>query len=97
MWTYEDFEGLMANVTVRRKYKDGVHMITQLLAHDGYAMHVIGDNGYTDEEGNYTPPTYSYQVSTLAARETDTIARHEAVLITPEMDVVGQPNEEEIM
>ena len=97
MWTYENIEGLMENVTVRRKYKDGVHRGTQLLAHEGYALHIIGDNGYTDEEGNYYPPTYSYQVTTSALNEADTIARYEAVLITPEMDVVGQPNEEEVM
>ena len=97
MWTYEDFEGLMTNVTVRRKYKDGVHKQSQLLAHDNYALHCITDEGFTDEEGNYYPPTYSYQVTTSASNEANIIIQYEAVLIEPGMDVVNKPNVEEIV
>lgn len=98
MWTYEDFEGLMANVTVRRKYLDGEHVMTQLLAHEDYCLHQIDDEGYTDEHtGNYYPPTYSYQVTTSASSEAETIAIYEALLIQPGMEIVGVPKEEEIM
>lgn len=79
MWTYEDFEGLMANVTVRRKYRDGEHKQSQLLAHNGYTLHLLGDEGTTDEEGNYYPPTYSYQVTTSASNEANIITQYEAV------------------
>lgn len=98
MWTYDDIEGLMANVTVRRKYRDGEHRMTQLLAHEGYCLHQIGDLGYTDEEtGEYYPPTYSYQITTSASTEADIIAIYEAVLIEPNMDVVNKPTIEEII
>lgn len=96
MWTYEDFEGLMTNVTVRRKYKDGVHKQSQLLAHNGYVLHLIGDEGYTDEEhGEYYPPMYSYQVTTSGDGEAELISQYEAVLIEPGMDIVSVPNVEE--
>lgn len=98
MWTYEDVEGLMTNVTVRRKYKDGVHKQSQLLAHNGYVLHLLTDNGYTDEEtGVYYPPMYSYQVTTSGDNEANIISQYEAVLIEPGMDIVSAPNVEEII
>ena len=92
MWTYEDIEGLIANCTVRKSYKDGVHKNYRLIAHEGYAMHMIGDEGFIDEEGNYTPPSYSYQVVMSA---TSNIYDYEAVLIEEGMEVYDKPSNEE--
>lgn len=97
MWTYEDVENLMENVTVRRKYKDSVHTLTQLLAHENYALRLVGDMGYTDEEGNYYPPTYSYQVTTAASNEANIITQFEAVPIEEGMEVIGLPKREDII
>ena len=85
MWTYEEIEGLIPNCTVRKEYKDGVHRSYRLIAHEGYAMHFIYDEGYTDEEtGEYFPPSYSYQVGCGASVN---IYEYEAVPITPDMEV----------
>lgn len=94
MWTYVDEEGLIENVTVRRKYKDGVHKNNTLIAHEGYALKLVGDEGFTDEFGNYHEPVYVYEVILPL---TGDIYWYEAVLIQPGMEVVGQPNEEEVM
>ena len=94
MWTYEEIEGLIANCTVRKGYKDGVHKNYRLIAHEGYAMHYKEDLGYTDEEGNYYPPSYSYQVGCAATFD---ITLYEAVLITPDMEVFDVPNDTEVM
>lgn len=59
MWEYEDIENLIENCTVRRKYKDGIHKQNELIAHKGYAMHLISDVGYTDAEEVYHEPRYS--------------------------------------
>ena len=92
MWTYEDLIGVIANCTVRKKYLDGVHRMTQLIPDDGYCMHFIEDVGYTDEEtGEYYPPTYSYTVILPPSVDVTT---YEAVLITPDMDVNGDTNTE---
>lgn len=93
MWTYVDEEGLIENVTVRRKYLDGVHRSNQLLAHEGYALKLITDEGYTDEDG-YHPPTYSYQVTLPLNGD---IYWYEAVLIEPGMDVISKPKKEEVI
>lgn len=98
MWTYEDHENLLANITLRRKFRDGEHRMTQLLAHEGYALHDKNDVGFTDEEtGEYYPPIYSYQYTTAASEEQYLFDNFEAVLITPEMDVVGKPDTPEIV
>lgn len=94
MWTYEDIEGLIANCTVRKNYKDGIHKNYRLIAHEGYAMHMIGDEGYTDEEtGEYFPPLYSYQVGMSASSN---IYEYEAVLIEEGMEVNGGGNNETV-
>ena len=96
MWTYEDTEGILENITVRRKFKDGVHSMTQLLAHEGYAIHNINDVGYIDEEtGEYYSPTYSYQKTTSASNEVYLLANHIAVLIEEGMEIAGVLNKEE--
>ena len=85
MWTYEEVENLIPNCTVRRAYKDGVHKNNRLIAHEGYAMHYIYDEGYTDEEtGYYFPPSYSYQVILGIGAD---IYEYEAVPITDDMEV----------
>lgn len=94
MWTYEEIEGLIANCTVRKGYKDGVHKNYRLIAHEGYAMRYIYDEGYTDEEGNYYPPSYSYQVGCGADTN---IMEYEAVPITPDMEVFDKPVDTEVM
>lgn len=80
MWTYEDVEGIIENVTIRRKSKNNVYTLCQLLAHEKYVLHVKGDEGYTDEEGNYFPPSYSIQVIGAAGTEANMIEAYEAVL-----------------
>lgn len=60
MWTYEDEK--KENYTLRKKFKDDVLKMYELIADTGYKMHLIGDEGYTDEEGNYFPPEYSEKV-----------------------------------
>ena len=92
MWTYENIEGLLENTTVIRKSKDGVHTLSQLLAHENYVLHQIGDVGFTDENGEYFPPTYSEQVTTSNKNEAITISLYEAVLI--EDMITEQPEEE---
>lgn len=94
MWTYENEEGIIEHATVRRKYLDGELKIIQLLAHEGYAMHYIHDEGFTDEEGNYYPPTYSYQVSGGTWLK---IEEYEAVLIEEGMEVVNKPSKDEVI
>lgn len=95
MWTYEDFEGVIENCTVRKQYKDRVHSMTQLIAHEGYVMHYKTDLGYTDEEtGEYYPPSYSYQVYCPADFD---VTEYEAVLITPGMEVYDKPTDTEVM
>lgn len=85
MWTYEKKEGILENITVVHKFLDGELKIIQLLAHEGYAIRYIPDKGYTDEEGNYYPPTYSYQVSGGTWLK---IEDYEAVPIEDGMDVI---------
>lgn len=81
MYEYQDTEGLLEHITVRRKYLEGVHKQTQLLAHENYAIKNINDNGYTDEvTGEYTPPLYSYQKTGSASMEAYLLANHIAVL-----------------
>lgn len=95
MWTSVDEEGLIPNCTVRRKYKDGVHMRNELHAHEGYAIHFISDNGYTDEEtGEYFQPLYTYMIGLPITQD---IYLYEAVLITPGMEVYEKPTDTEIM
>lgn len=94
MWTYEDFEGILENCTIRKKYKDGVLKQIWIIAHEGYAIKFKADEGFTDEEGNYTPPIYSYYV--IIGDEAD-IPKWEAVLIEEGMNVDGNPTNEEIM
>ena len=57
MWSYEDIK--KENYTLRSKFKDEVLSMYELIADEGYKMHLIGDEGYTDEEGNTFPPEYS--------------------------------------
>lgn len=59
MWEYEDIEDLIENCTVRKKYRDGVHKQNELIAHEGYGIHLISDVGYTDEKDVYHEPRYS--------------------------------------
>lgn len=60
MWSYEDLK--KENYILRSKFKDGVLSMYELIADEGYKMHLIGDEGYTDEEGNVFPPEYSDKV-----------------------------------
>lgn len=62
MWINEDKENILENTTVTYKYLDNELKMIQLSAHDGYMIHYIHDEGYTDNDGNYNPPNYSYQV-----------------------------------
>lgn len=93
MWTYENIEGLLENVTVIRKSKDGVHTLSQLLAHENYILHQIDDIGFTDENGKYFPPTYSQQVTTSTKNEAITINLYEAISIK---DMIIEKPEEEL-
>lgn len=63
MWTYEEKEGLLEHITVVYKYKDGIHKGYRLLAHNGYAIRYIEDEGYTDDEGIYHRLAYSKQIN----------------------------------
>lgn len=63
MWVYEKKEGILKNITVVYKFLDGELKLIQLLAHKGYALRYINDEGFTDDYGNYYSPTYSYQVT----------------------------------
>lgn len=84
-WTYNDIEGLLDNITVREKYRDGILTIHQLLAHDGYAIYDTTEELYADPEiGEVLPPIYSYQAS-LPPSVDYTIFR--AVPIEPGMEI----------
>lgn len=82
MWEYTEHNDIIPNCTVRKAFKDGVHKNTRLIANEGYKIHYKEDNGYTDEEGNYFPPSYSDQLVT--AIDVDVAAMYEAV---PEGDI----------
>lgn len=93
-WVYKDIEGILDNITVREKYKDGTLSFRQLVAHDGYAIYDTTEELYTDPEtGETFPPLYSYQV-TLPLSVDYTI--YKAIPIEPGMDVVGLPKEPEV-
>lgn len=62
MWTYEDKENLIENATVRYHYKNNEHVQIQLIAHKNYILKLKEDNGFTDENNCYYPPTYSKTV-----------------------------------
>lgn len=49
-----------------------------LIANEGYMLHLIGDNGYTNEIGIYFPPEYSKKV--YLPKEVD-ISLYEAIKI----------------
>ena len=46
MWTYEDIEGLAENITVRKHYKDDELGLIEIIAHEGYAIHSVGNDAY---------------------------------------------------
>lgn len=60
MWTFIDEE--KENYILRRKFKDDFLQMYELIANEGYKMHLIGDEGHTDEEGNFFPPEYADRV-----------------------------------
>lgn len=60
MWTFIDEE--KENYILRRKFKDDFLQMYELIANEGYKMHLIGDEGYTDEEENYFPQEYADKV-----------------------------------
>lgn len=86
-WTYKDIEGILENITIREKYRDGILSMRQLLAHKGYAIYDTTNGPYTDPEtGETFPPVYSYQV-TLPIKVDYNI--YKAILIKDGMEVVG--------
>lgn len=91
-YTHIDKEGILENITLREVYRDGVLRYRELYAHDGYAIYDTTEEPYTDPEtGETYPPLYSYMVG-LPASANYMIYR--AILITPGMEVVGNPDEE---
>lgn len=93
MWTYEEKEGLIENATVIYRYKDGVFKMIEIVAHEGYCLHYIYDEEFTDEDGNIIPVHYSYMVSGGTWLD---INEYEAVLIEEGMDVAGVPSDKDI-
>ena len=95
VWTYEDREGLLENITVRDKYRDGILAMRQLLAHEGYAIYDTTEELYTDPEtGETSQPTYSYQVTMPVTADYTIFA---AKFIDETMEVVGgRPETEEM-
>lgn len=69
MWTKEYIEDLIENATIIKHFKDNEFVMVEMKAHDGYAIHFKEDNGFTDEEGIYYPPSYSKQLITAGFDE----------------------------
>ena len=91
-YTRVDKEGILENITLREVYRDGVLRFRELYAHDGYAIYDTTEELYTDpEKGETYPPIYSY-MACLPLSVDYTVYR--AILITPDMEVVGKPNTE---
>ena len=64
MWTYIEKEEIIENCTIQECYKDEKLSMIKLFPHEGYLIRFKEDNGYTDEEGNYTQPNYLEQLIT---------------------------------
>ena len=50
MWTYEEEEGVIENITVIRCYEDGEYVQLRIRAHKGYV--IVRIDIQLDEEGN---------------------------------------------
>lgn len=93
-WIYKDIEGVLENITIREYYNDSTLSMRQLLAHEGYAIYDTTEELYTDPEtGETFPPLYSYQVTLPISANYHV---YKAVLIEPDMRVVGLPKESEV-
>lgn len=80
MYDYENIEGLKDNITVCRKYKEGNYIMCELIAHKGYVLHLIGDEGYIDEEtGIFYPPVYSNKVIGSNKMEKELLNSYESI------------------
>lgn len=92
--TYTEEQGLIEHITVWWYYNaSNIHVMTRLIPDEGYALHYKYEET-VDEEGNPIEPLYSYNLYLPAAAN---IYDYEAVLIVPGMEVVGKPNDTEIM
>lgn len=70
------------NYTIEEKENFNV-----LIAKEGYVLHLIGDEGYTNEIGEYTPPYYTdiiYFPKNVSIEDYEAI-RKEDMIIESEM------------
>lgn len=60
---------VMENITVQRKFVDGVLSAYRLTTNDGYVMYNVTDNNieYAPETDDYVPVTYYFRMATYSA------------------------------